>query len=206
MVELGQDTRSKILSAAIAIFREKGREGAKMQEIADRAAINKAMLHYYFRNKDLLFEEVFRLTAVDFFSSINGILNEDEGLRSKINRICEAYISMSMHNPFLPVFMISEINKNPDVFLKKMFAADQPRPDYTKFRKQIEEEIVNGNINPIHPMQLISNILSLCVFPIVSRPMMQFMGEIDDHEFIQMMEERKKIIPQLIWTSIEKKL
>lgn len=205
MVDNGQDTCSKILSAAVSIFREKGKDGARMQEIADRAGINKAMLHYYFRNKDLLFAEVFKLTAVDFFSTINGILNAQVNLQSKINGICVAYISMAMENPYVPLFIITEMNRNPDEFFKKMFSSNQPKPDFSVFKKQIEQEVTEGNILSIHPMQLISNMLSLCVFPVLSRPMMQFIGAIDDGVFTQMMEERKKIIPEMIWSSIQKK-
>ena len=69
MVDTGENTRSKILTAAVTVFRERGKDGAKMQEIADQAGINKAMLHYYFRSKDLLFEEVFKLTFIDFLSN-----------------------------------------------------------------------------------------------------------------------------------------
>ena len=51
-------TEQQILEAARKIFREKGFEGARMQEIADAAKINKAMLHYYFRSKELLFQRI----------------------------------------------------------------------------------------------------------------------------------------------------
>lgn len=205
MVDKVEDTQQTILKAAVEVFREKGRDGAKMQEIANRAGINKAMLHYYFRNKELLFEEVFRLTVVDFFSRINDILNSQEKLQIKINRICQVYISMAMQTPYLPVFILSEMNRNPEELFKKMFSTHQSRPNFLGFAKQIEEEVHKGNILPIHPMQLIANILSLCVFPVVSRPMMQFVGEVSDAEFEHLMEERKQLVPQLIWTSIQKK-
>jgi AcrR family transcriptional regulator len=81
MVEKSSTSKDKILETAVLVFREKGRDGAKMQEIADAAGINKAMLHYYFSSKDLLFEEVFHLTSLDFFSSINGVLRSDLSLR-----------------------------------------------------------------------------------------------------------------------------
>ena len=205
MVDALQDTRSKILSAAISIFREKGRDGAKMQEIADQAGINKAMLHYYFRTKDQLFEEVFKLTVVDFFSTVNGILFSAENLEVKIRRICETYISMAMDKPYMPVFIIAEMNRNPNGFFKKLFNEKQTKPDFIGFKKQVEEEIQLGNILSIKPMQLIMDILSLSLFPVVSRPMMQFVGGVGDKEYVQMMEERKKIIPEMIWASIQKK-
>ncbi len=52
-------TEQNILNAAISVFQKKGMAGARMQEIADEAGINKAMLHYYYRSKQLLFDAVF---------------------------------------------------------------------------------------------------------------------------------------------------
>jgi hypothetical protein len=111
---------------------------------------------------------------------------------------------MAMNNPYMPVFMIAEMNRNSTDFFKKMFSDKIDKPEFIGFKKQIDEEVKSGSIISIKPMQLIINILSLCVFPVVSRPMMQFVGSISDKEFVQMMEERKKLVPQLIWSSIQK--
>jgi AcrR family transcriptional regulator len=204
MVDKSSDTKEKILQTAISIFREKGKDGAKMQEIANAAGINKAMLHYYFSSKDQLFEEVFKLTTVAYFSNINKIVQSPQSIEEKIGQLCNIYIDMSLQNPYLPVFMIAEMHRNPSDFFKHIFLDKKDKPDLLSFKKQIEEEVAKGKIKPIKPMQLIFNILSLCVFPVVSRPMMQFVGSISDKEFVQLMEERKKLVPQLIWSSIQK--
>jgi AcrR family transcriptional regulator len=204
MVDKPSDTKEKILQTAISIFREKGKDGAKMQEIADGAGINKAMLHYYFSSKDQLFEEVFKLTAVAYFSNINKIVQSPGSIEEKIGQLCQVYIDMSLQNPYMPVFMIAEMHRSPSDLFKHIFPDKKDKPDIVSFKKQIEEEVAKGKIKPIKPMQLIFNILSLCVFPVVSRPMMQFVGSISDKEFVQLMEERKKIVPQLIWSSIQK--
>lgn len=204
MVDKSSDTKKKILQTAISIFREKGKDGAKMQEIADGAGINKAMLHYYFSSKDQLFEEVFKLTAVAYFSNINKIVQSPGSIEEKIGQLCQVYIDMSLENPYMPVFMIAEMHRSPSDFFKHIFSDKKDKPDFVSFKKQIEEEVAKGKIIPIKPMQLIFNILSLCVFPIVSRPMMQFVGSISDKEFLQLMEERKNLIPRLILSSIQK--
>lgn len=205
MVESGENTQSKILTAAIAVFSERGRDGAKMQEIADYAGINKAMLHYYFRSKDLLFEEVFKLTFIDFFSTINGILNSIDTIDAKIQLLCDAYINMAMQRPYLPVFLIAEMNRNPDTFFQQLSFDQHPKPDFIGFKYQVEEEIKAGKIHPTNPLHLIFNVLGLCIFPVVSRPMLQLVTGIEDAEFIALMEERKKIIPALVLSSLIKK-
>jgi AcrR family transcriptional regulator len=205
MVDTGENTRSKILTAAVTVFRERGKDGAKMQEIADQAGINKAMLHYYFRSKDLLFEEVFKLTFIDFFSNINGILNSKDTLEIKIQLLCDAYITMALQRPYLPVFLIAEMNRNPETFFQNLSFDQYPRPDFIGFKNQIAEQIEAGEIAPTNPLHLIFNILSLCIFPIVSRPMMQLVTEIEDNDFLALMEERKKFIPDLILSTLKKK-
>lgn len=197
----------RILEAATRIFREKGREGARMQEIADAAGINKALLHYYFRSKDQLFERVFQDSARLFFSRLNEILQSDMDLFQKITHLCEAYISLSVENPFIPVFVIGEMNRSLDIFISKVFTATQPRPDFSLFRHQLQKAADEGKIVPVAPHQLIMNILGLCIFPVISKPMMQFNMGIGEKEFLTWMEERKRLVPELIISSlkIEKK-
>lgn len=205
--EQSMATEERILKAATTIFREKGREGARMQEIADAAGINKALLHYYFRSKDLLFERVFIESARLFFSRLNEVLQSDVDIFQKITRLCEAYISLSVENPFIPVFVIGEMNRSQDIFISKMFTATQSRPDFSLFRQQLQYAAAAGIIRPVAPQQLIMNILGLCIFPVIAKPMMQFNMGIGEKEFMAMMEERKRLVPELIISSlkIEKK-
>ena len=60
---LGENTEEKILKAAEEVFVQKGLDGARMQEIADKAGINKSLLHYYYRTKDKLFSKVFKIIS-----------------------------------------------------------------------------------------------------------------------------------------------
>jgi AcrR family transcriptional regulator len=93
-----------------------------MQEIANEAGINKALLHYYFRSKDLLFERIFFEEVKKFSPILKNAIDLEVDLYQKINNICEAYIMMSIENPFVPVFVIGELNKQPDLFIQKMLS------------------------------------------------------------------------------------
>jgi AcrR family transcriptional regulator len=199
------DTELRILEAATKVFREKGREGARMQEIADAAGINKALLHYYFRSKDLLFERVFMDSAQLYFANLNDILRSEIDIFSKIRNLCEAYITMTSENPFIPVFIIGEMHRSEDLFIRKMFSATRSKPDFEIFRRQLEEAVAKGLIRPIAPHQLIMHILGLCIFPAIAKPMMQFNMGIGEREFKTMMEERKQLVPELILSSLKKK-
>ena len=142
MVKKKDDTgaEQKILAAARKVFTSKGMAGARMQDIADEAGINKAMLHYYFRDKDKLFETIFMDEAERFFPKINAIFQSDDPLFGKIQKFVNEYIDEIQENPYLPWFVLNEINRDPDHFMSKVLG-DSNRPKPAKFLKQIEKEI-----------------------------------------------------------------
>ncbi len=195
------DTEQNILNAAISVFQKKGMSGARMQEIADEAKINKAMLHYYFRNKQQLFEAVFMQAFQKFAPHVNGIFNSEASVFEKIEGFTESYISFVIENPYLPTFLIQEININPE-FGTTFFNAHSA-PDPALFEKQIAEEIQKGILKPVDPKQLLMNIFSLCAFPFVGSGLVKGILKLDKNTFSTLMEERKKLIPQLIINSIK---
>ncbi len=196
-----RDTEQNILNAAISVFQKKGMAGARMQEIADGAKINKAMLHYYFRNKQQLFEAVFMQAFQKFAPHVNGIFNSESSVFEKIEGFTESYISFVIENPYLPTFLIQEININPD-FATTFFTVHSA-PDPSLFEKQIAEEIEKGILKPVDPKQLLMHLFSLCAFPFVGSGLVRGILKLDKHTFSTLMEERKKLIPELIINSIK---
>ena len=122
-------TEEKILQAARKIFVMKGMTGSRMQDIADEAGINKALLHYYFRNKEKLFEVVFWEAANELFLKMNGVFESNLGLLDKIRLFSMEYIEMVLKAPFIPQFLFTEINRNPDDFFSKLEKlSNKPNP------------------------------------------------------------------------------
>lgn len=195
-------TEEKIFEAAFKVFQNKGFTGARMQEIADEAGINKAMLHYFFRNKEKLFEAVFMNAFGKLAPQINEIFNSDEALFEKIRKFANSYISFVMNYPFLPQFIIQEMNNNPEFVTK--FLKDEKRPDPSKLLKQIEREIELGIIKPIPPKQLLLDIFSMTAFPFAAQTLVKGIVNITNEEFFQLMEERKIHISEQIINAIKK--
>ena len=205
MVKLEKDTstQEKILLAAKKVFVAKGMAGARMQDIADEAGINKALLHYYFRNKEQLFELVFKEAADKLFPKINWIFESDISLFEKIEQFADEYITEMLENPYLPLFVLNEINRDPQYFLKKVLGEkNRPRPH--KFLQQIEKEVKKGVIRNIDPIQLLMNMISMTIFPFVGKPMFKANLALDEWQFRNIMEQRKKEIPKFIIESIRK--
>ncbi|MEY8020895.1 TetR/AcrR family transcriptional regulator [Muriicola sp. SD30] len=194
-------TEQKILEAAINIFQKKGMAGARMQEIADEARINKAMLHYYFRSKQRLFEAVFMQTFLKFAPQINEIFSSDATVFEKVRSFVDRYISFVQENPYIPSFLIQEINNNPE-FAHNFFNTHGV-PDPSPFEKQITEEIEKGVLKTIDPKQMILNLFSLTAFSFAANGLVKGLLNIDEENFKMMMEERKKLIPELIISSIK---
>ena len=200
--ETKETTEQQILDAAKTVFQAKGMDGARMQEIADEAGINKAMLHYCFKNKELLFEAVFMNAFGKLAPQINEIFKSQDSIFEKIKKFTDSYISFVMDYPFLPQFIIQEMNNNPEFVTK--FLKKENRPDPTKLIHQIENEIKLGILKPINPKQLLIDIFSMTVFPFAAQALLKGMIQVSNEELMQLMEERKKYIYEQIITSIKK--
>ncbi len=197
------EAENRILKAARKVFIKNGLSGSRMQNIANEAKINKALLHYYFRSKEKLFDAVFKYAFFKFVPKIEEILNSDDSIFKKIELIAEQYIGALMRNQFIPLFVLHEINRNPKRLYELM---QQVGITPVKLVTQIQQEIKKGNIINIKPEQLIINLLSLCVFPIAGRPLLQrVFFHNDKRQYKQFLESRKKEVPQFVINSIKAK-
>ncbi len=193
-------TEQKIFDAAHEVFVQKGMDGAKMQEIADRAGINKALLHYYYRSKEKLYESVARAILSRAVPTVRQIIENDLPLEDKIRRFIDFYISVISRNTFIPLFIITEINKHPDRFFDNILPKDLPRPEV--FLQQVEAEIAAGRIRPIQPQHLLVNIIAMCVFPFVGKPMIRILLGMAPDEIKNFMEERKVQVTEFVLASL----
>ena len=200
MAKQDKSTEKKILEAAKIVFLEKGFDGSRMQEIADNAGMNKALLHYYFRSKDKLFDAIFKEAFQQFIPHVAEVMSSDKPLLKKIELFVEIYISMLSENPHLPIFILHEINRCPEQLVNtiKNFGI-QPE----LLIESIQKEIKKGTIRKIDPRQLIVNLIGLCIFPFAARPIIQrIIFENDDMQFDKFLKARKKEVADFIINSI----
>tara|TARA_Y100000782_G_C10179550_1_gene263430 strand:- start:84 stop:695 length:612 start_codon:yes stop_codon:yes gene_type:complete len=199
--EKNQQTEERILETAIEVFQERGMAATRMQEIADRAGINKALLHYYFRSKQQLFEAVFSKCFMQFAPKVNSIFQSEEPLFDKLYRFADNYITFMLKNRFLVPFIVQEMNNNSEFAFS--FLDSVNRPDPTIISGQIKAEIEAGNIKPIHPKQLLLSIFSLVAFPFAAQVLIKGLLKMDDEEFVTLMNERKTLIPDMIKNALK---
>lgn len=195
------DTEGAILEAAKRIFQKKGMNGARMQEIADEASINKSMLHYYYRSKQLLFEAVFKKAFSMLAPKLNEIINAEIELFDKINLFSFNFISFVIKHPYLPNFIIQELNRNPE-FIDQLTKEDY-FPSIDNFKKQVEKDVASKKIRSINAEQLFINILALNIFPFVGGPLLKGFTGADEDAYSKLMQERKTEVSNFIINAIK---
>ncbi len=197
------ETEEKILEAATEVFQTKGLDGARMQEIAEKASINKAMLHYYYRGKEKLFQAVFNRTIQMIVPQMVEIISSDEPLFDKIRKFTDNYISFIMEHPYIPLFIINELEKHPEI-INEVINTNIEGEVRDKLKKQILEMAKKGEIKPINPEQLFLNMLSMSIFPIMAQTSLMAILQKDKDQYQKLLEERKKFIADFTIAAIKK--
>ncbi len=201
-MEQDGSTEEKVLTAAKKVFILKGMDGARMQEIADEAGINKSLLHYYFRSKEKLFEAVLRDTFSRFIPKIDVLLSSGKSLEEKIKGFVKEYLEMLQQNPHLPQFILQELNRNPDRLVELMNLTGIRKVDPLKHFSVMLKE---SNIKNVNAKHLFINIVALCIFPFVAKPILEhIVFDSENDNFEKLIEERKTEVPKFIINSIKR--
>jgi len=201
-MEVEITTEEKILIAARKVFIEKGWDGARIQEIADNAGINKALLHYYFRNKEQLFKRVFAGIVGKLIPNLNTIIQSEQPIFEKIQAFIDAYIDFLLANQELPLFVANELSRNANLIVGA-FEENGLKPMIGKMVMEIFQAIENKQIRPINPAHLLMNIVSMCVFPFMGRSIFQkVLMQVPEEMYQELLKQRKKEIYEMVYHSI----
>jgi TetR/AcrR family transcriptional regulator len=204
-MEPSSDTEKTILIAARKVFMAKGYHGARMQEIADEAGINKALLHYYFRSKEKLFQQILRETFSVFFPSmLIFISNDSVTIDEKIAEFIRRYINLLSDNPFIPTFIISEMHQNPEGITNFIESTGlQVNEIGARFKAIMVKEL---NIKENEAQHFIVNLISMCIFPFIGRPMLErILFNSNPNEFDSFIAQRASVVIDTVMKSLPKK-
>lgn len=189
-------TEEKIKNAARIVFQRKGYAATRTRDIAEEAGINLALLNYYFRSKEKLFEIILYETVKEAIQSMTAVMNDEQTtFEEKITLFASFYIDKISKNTDVPIFIMNEFRNHPDKFIY----AENIKSLYFKsvLFRQFNEKQKGGEIKENNMSQFILNLFGLLVIPFLAKPILTTVGSLNDEQFNQLLQERKRMIP--VW-------
>src|SRR5690349_20878884 len=183
-VQNDSSTEEKIEEAARKVFTKKGYAAARTRDIAEEAGINLALLNYYFRSKEKLFDLVMLENLQHFLLGLKGVLHDEKSsITEKVAKVASEYIDMLKSNPDLPLFVLTEIRANPAKLANSMGIKS------LLLESVFFKQLMAATKGKIHPLHLLMNVMGMTVFPFVAAPLLQNVGNMNTEDFHQLMNE-----------------
>ncbi len=201
--ESNLNTEQQIMEVAEEMFLSKGFAMTTTTEIARRVGCNQALVHYYFRTKDNLFEKLFERKFTILASAISSDSLKNSGLKEKIEAIVTTHLNVIIANPKLPFLVINELTTNPARFeniISKL--REQSLIILGNLEKELQEEIKKGTIRDISAFDLLLNILSLNIFMFLAKPLLLGVRNMSQAEFDSFVQKRRQEILKTVWGGI----
>jgi AcrR family transcriptional regulator len=202
---MGQDVEDKIIEAARHAFYEKGYNGTSMRDIARKAGVNYALLHYYFKTKDNIFEIVFKEAFSTLFLKLSEALASDANIFDKIRLMITGHVRTAQKYPQLPGFVMNELTVNFQLMmfvLKKYKEQNHALRLSDHFAAEIQQAYQCGLIKKVDSKELCADILSLSLFPFIAKRCLTELVYEDEDSFNQMIEQRIEHATNVIINSI----
>jgi AcrR family transcriptional regulator len=191
---LDLSTEEKIKKAALKLFTKKGFNATRTRDISEEAGINLALLNYYYRSKEKLFELVMTEVLQNFFKGITQIFNDEKtSVDEKVNIFVVNYTALLKQQPDLPLFIFHELRLDPERLATKM-GVNMVFKSY--FFRQLNLEMERKKIVRIHPLHYVINMISMCVFPFIASPLLKHIANVNNREFETLIDERQVLVPK----------
>lgn len=188
------DTEKLIMDTAMNVFFAEGRFNATTQEIADAAGVNRTLINYYFRSRNNLFDIVFENAQKQENEMTEAIVFSDLPLKEKVSRHLDVYFEQAKKYPYLEIYMVTQVNQGNCLKDK-----DTMNRVLDKFYLEIALEMEKGTVMKMRPEQFVLNFVSLMVFPVSMRPLLEETMGISKETYDKLIEERKEIILQTLF-------
>ncbi|RZJ81907.1 MAG: TetR/AcrR family transcriptional regulator [Flavobacterium sp.] len=193
MAQRDTGTEQLIKDTAKRIFFSEGKFHATTQDIADAAGVNRTLLNYYFRSRDILFEQVALEARSETSALLGDVFVAKVGFKQKLEMLIETFMEQGMKYPYREMYVITEMHRgDKTVPLDKINRVNN-------FLREISEEMELGNIKKMDPRQFCMNLFALMAYPLLSNCLNKALFGIGDKEYFDLMRDRKKLIFELIY-------
>jgi TetR/AcrR family transcriptional regulator len=199
----GMNTEHRILLAAEEVFLDKGFSAAKTTEIARKAEVNHALVHYYFRSKENLFETVFINKYKQVLVVLTEAVDGEKPYLERLQQIITAQFDLFVNSPKMPLFIVNEFLNNPQRlnFLKRKISLF-PQEILIRFENQTKKAIEAGLIHPIDTKELLFNVFSLLFSVFVTRSFSQHIFNWNGLDYPAFAKRREKEIIDFVLNSL----
>jgi TetR/AcrR family transcriptional regulator len=187
-------TEQLIKDTAKRIFFSEGKFHATTQDIADAAGVNRTLVHYYFRSREILFEQVVHEAQEELRQTMDNLLKGELDFKEKLKRLIDVFIDETMAYPYRELFVITETNRHDKVESDKIHET-HIRP----FLAEIKQEMQAGHITTTDPKQFLMSLFSLMAYPVLSASLNKSFLKISDAEFLKLMKQRKQLIFDMVY-------
>lgn len=193
MAQRDTGTEKLIKDTAKRIFFSEGKLQATTQDIADAAGVNRTLLNYYFRSRDMLFEQVATEAMAEMKVVMDSVFLEKIEFKDKLKKLITVFMDQAMQFPYREVYLVNALNK-----------ADKTVPEEKKikvqaFLKEVNEEMEKGKIKKMDPRQFCMNLFALMAYPLITNCLNKSIYNVNEAEYLKLMEDRKQVIFDLIY-------
>ena len=187
-------TEQLIKDTAKKIFFADGKLHATTQDIADAAGVNRTLVHYYFRSRKLLFEQVTEEAMNELRQMMSDAFTGKLTFKEKLKKLIHVFMDQTIAYPYRELFLITETNRHSQVH------ADEVHDTHTKpFLEEIKKEMDKGNIQAMDPRHYMMNLFALMAYPLLSANLNKSFLKISDQEYHKLMKQRKQLIFEMIY-------
>ncbi len=204
------NTEERILQAATEVFLQYGKDGARMQTIAERAGVNKALLHYYFRSKEKLYQRVIVKLVDRAIKAVLVSVPRDGRFRDFLTEFISNYVDHLATTPELIRFVLWEVGsswRTPDkaATIGTIFkqAIERYAGGHNLLIETIRRGVERGEIRPVDPLQFTISLLAVCVYPFVARPLLEAVFPELDVLSEDFLRARKRELVDLLWKGLQ---
>ena len=196
------EVQQKIVESARKLFIKKGLKGTTVRDIAAESGVNVAMVNYYFRSKEKLFDAIFEEAFSILAEKIFYLMDSDLPFFELIRKWIYSYYDMLFEYPDLPIFVLNELGANPQK-LREKFIYKNVRLLYMKLAKRIKKEEAKGTIRPIPIPDFLLNVISLSIFPFAARPVATQFLNLSEADYAQLLDKHREYVAGFVINAIK---
>lgn len=193
MAQRDTGTEQHIKDTAKRIFFIEGKLHATTQDIADAAGVNRTLLNYYFRSRDILFEQVAKEARADMSDALDSVFTADMPFKDKLMKLITVFMDQATKFPYREVYVVTELNRN------DKSVPEERRTTFKSFLKEVSEEMQNGKIKKMDPRQFCMNLFALMAYPLITNCLNKSLFKINDTEYSKLMKDRKQLIFEMVY-------